>query len=194
MSAGEDFWSFSMRVYGNADVPTACLALQNECDLDVNLLLYCCWLGTHGSQLDAAALAQALEFAGPWAEHVVRPLRHARTWMKHDSDARARLPPDVYAELRESIKTIELEAERLQQLALEAIADQPAGLPAGANDAASCASINLLLYASEAGITPDAALHTRLATIVSAATGVAPARAAERLAAAGQSGPRSIDG
>ncbi|NNC63961.1 MAG: DUF2390 domain-containing protein, partial [Gammaproteobacteria bacterium] len=40
MSASEGFWAFSVRVYGKPDVPTACLDLQNDYGLDVNLLLY----------------------------------------------------------------------------------------------------------------------------------------------------------
>lgn len=194
MSASEGFWAFSVRVYRRADVPPACLALQNDYGLDVNLLLYCAWLGTHGAQLDPAALTQALEFAGPWAEHVVRPLRDARTWMKHDSNAIGRLPPDIYTALRESIKTIELESERLQQLALELMTEQPVLLPADTDQATSCASVNLLLYAREAGAVLDTEVRMHLATIVSASTGVEPAQAVERLAAHNLSGGRSTGG
>ena len=120
MSAREEFWTFSVRVYADVAVPPACLTLQNDHGLDVNMLLYCCWLGAHGARLDTDLLERALTFAGPWSAQVVKPLRRARTWMKHDSNARAQLPADVYTDLRESLKTIELEAERLQQLAIEA--------------------------------------------------------------------------
>jgi uncharacterized protein (TIGR02444 family) len=194
MNTGEDFWAFSVRVYSKPDVPPACLALQNDYGLDVNLLLYCCWLGTHGAQLEVAALAQALAFADPWSEHVVRPLRHARTWMKHDSDARGRLPSEDYTGLRESIKTIELEAERLQQLTLEAMMPDSVRKPAGTDEAVNCVSNNLLLYASEAGITLDAELRSQLATIISASTGGEPAQAVHCLTAGDRSGAGSTDG
>jgi uncharacterized protein (TIGR02444 family) len=194
MSTGEGFWAFSIRIYGKADVPSACLALQNEYGLDVNLLLYCCWLGTHGAQLDSAALAQALELTGPWAEHVVRPLRHARTWMKHGSDARGQLPPDVYAELRESIKTIELQAERLEQLTLEAITAHSILRAVSKDEAARCTSANLLLYANEAGITLDAEMRVHLATILSAVTDTEHAHFAEFPGAHGKESTMSNDG
>ena len=194
MSTGEGFWAFSIRIYGKPDVPSACLALQNEYGLDVNLLLYCCWLGTHGAQLDSAALARALELAGPWAEHVVRPLRHARTWMKHDSDARGQLPPDVYAELRESIKTIELEAERLEQLTLEAITTHSILRSVSKDEAASCTSTNLLLYTSEAGITLDAEMRVHLATILTAVTDTEHAQLAEYPGAHRKESTMSDDG
>ena len=41
-------WRFSLTVYGRAGVPAACLALQDEGGRDVNLLLYCCWVGASG--------------------------------------------------------------------------------------------------------------------------------------------------
>jgi uncharacterized protein (TIGR02444 family) len=171
MSASEGFWAFSVRIYGKPDVPPACLDLQNDYGLDVNLLLYCCWLGTHGVKLDTATLERALAFTNPWAEHVVRPLRQARTWMKRDGSARGQLPPDAYTELRESIKAIELEAERLQQLALELMTNPPTPGPTVENEAASCANVNLELYVSEAGLTPDADIRMHLAKIINASTG-----------------------
>ena len=42
------FWEFSLRVYGNGGVPTACLALQERHAIDVNLLLFCAWIGESG--------------------------------------------------------------------------------------------------------------------------------------------------
>ncbi len=193
MSAGEDFWPFSLRVYGKPGVPPACLALQNDHSLDVNLLLYCSWLGVHGVELDAATLARVLAFATPWSEHVVRPLRQARTWMKQADDARKQLPPDAYAELRESIKTIELAAERLQQLGLEAMTLRSVSTSVRAGEAASCAGGNLMLYASEADVTLDTDSRMHLVTIISAATGVEPAQALEHLADGSGSGTQATN-
>lgn len=177
MSASAKFWRFSLCVYGDPAVPPACLALQNAHGLDVNLLLYCCWLGTNGVQLDNQAIERLIEFSEPWAQHIVRPLRHARTWMKHDGNAREQLPAGIYAELRDSIKKIELESERLEQLALEAMTEQQAFRSVGTADAQRCARANLLVYASETG----AALDTQ-GLVQLAALETASARALERLA------------
>lgn len=184
MNPDQGFWAFSLRVYARPAVPAACLALQDAHGLDVNLLLYCCWLGTRGTGLDSAALAAAMEFTGPWTERVVRPLRDARTWMKRDNDARARLAPDVYTKLRESIKAVELEAERLEQLALEGMAAEPAQEPPAPEAAASCATENVLGYLRLAGVALDADVADRLATIVGAATGIEAAQLTDRLHAA----------
>ena len=39
------FWDFSLEIYAKPGVAQACLALQDECGADVNLLLFCCWAG-----------------------------------------------------------------------------------------------------------------------------------------------------
>lgn len=188
MSTREDFWAFSVRVYADADVPPACLTLQNDHGLDVNMLLYCCWLATHGAQLDTDVLERALTFAEPWSAQVVKPLRRARTWMKRDSSARAQLPADVYADLRESIKTIELEAERLQQIALEALTPPPAHDPVSDAEALSLMSDNLLRYVKRAKVTPDPGVRAQLTALISASTGIEAARAERALASQSVSG------
>jgi hypothetical protein len=114
--------------------------------------------------------------------------------MKRDGGARGQLPPDAYTELRESIKAIELEAERLQQLALELMTEPPTPKPTVENEAGSCASVNLELYLSEAGLTPDADMRMHLAKIINASTDIGPAQDAAQLAAVSRSGERSTDG
>ena len=42
------FWRFSLHTYRLPGIEAACLALQDRCGTDTNLLLYCCWLGTSG--------------------------------------------------------------------------------------------------------------------------------------------------
>ncbi len=41
----ESLWDFSVRTYRGEWVSAACLALQDERGVDVNMLLYCCWHG-----------------------------------------------------------------------------------------------------------------------------------------------------
>ena len=42
------FWDFSLRVHGADGVAGACLDLQDAHQLDVNIVLYCCWIGATG--------------------------------------------------------------------------------------------------------------------------------------------------
>ncbi len=50
-SAGSPFWRFSLATYRKPGVATACLALQDECGVDVNLMLFLLWLAANGRQL-----------------------------------------------------------------------------------------------------------------------------------------------
>ena len=52
---GSPFWRFSLATYRKPGVADACLALQDGCGVDVNVLLFVTWLGTQGRRLDADA-------------------------------------------------------------------------------------------------------------------------------------------
>ncbi len=125
MSPAGSFWSFSLQIYGMPGVEAACLDLQDRFGADVNLALYCLWIGR---ALTPEALELALETASP-VQSYIQPLR----------EMRRSLPKD--ATVREAVKKAELAAEKLEQDALEALGE--AGLP----DAAA-ALANLRLYAA----------------------------------------------
>lgn len=118
------FWTYSLEIYGRPGVERACLELQRRHDLDVNLLLLCCWLGARGITLDRPALSRARAAATTWQREVVRPLRAIRVRLK-DRLARTEpgsVPeawPDLAARLRAQILALELDGEHLEQLALE---------------------------------------------------------------------------
>ena len=121
MEQQQDFWNFSVATYGKAGVAEACLHLQEELGIDVNVLLYCCWYGCTRGTLDRSAMERILSIAEPWAENVVRPLRAARTWMKAVGCDQPFLPGDECMALREEIKRAELKAEHLQENRMQAL-------------------------------------------------------------------------
>ena len=45
------FWTFSLRIYGQPGVPPACLTLQDEHGVDVNVLLFALYAASCGRQL-----------------------------------------------------------------------------------------------------------------------------------------------
>jgi len=49
----ERFWDFSVRTYRTEGVPAAGLSLQNDYGADVNMLLYCAWIGATVGPFDA---------------------------------------------------------------------------------------------------------------------------------------------
>ncbi len=77
-AAAEDFWRFSGDFYARPGIATLCLALQDKRNRDVNLLLFCLWLGKRGQKLDAALLATIAARASPWRRTILQSLRKAR--------------------------------------------------------------------------------------------------------------------
>jgi uncharacterized protein (TIGR02444 family) len=115
----QNFWEFSLELYDREGVATACLALQKEYQLDVNLLLFCYWHGSNFGVIDTELLRQVRDFSAEWRRHVVKPLRDARSWMKLSADN-----DEQFQLLRAGIKTKELAAEKYQQERLASIASK----------------------------------------------------------------------
>jgi uncharacterized protein (TIGR02444 family) len=142
-SSGSAFWRFSLRFYRRDGVADACIALQDEAGVDVNLLLFLLWCATERRRLSAADVATLDRLCAPWRAVAVIPLRTVRRTLK--------TPPPLVepgsAELfRTRIKAAELEAERLQQ---EALFGRFAAAPFGAEapSASAAAQANLAAYA-----------------------------------------------
>ncbi len=172
----ESLWNSSVRLYRLPQVSETCLRLQNEHQLDVNLLLFAHWYGRHHGALAPEQLDELLAFTRPWASEVVRPLRHARSWMKQAlaNESSAVLPPQPCAQLRERIKAVELQSEQLQQQIMESLCerwltrqpDQPARtLTAQQEDIAA----NLRAVAEASAVTLTPALVALLDTLQQAA-------------------------
>jgi uncharacterized protein (TIGR02444 family) len=144
----EPFWDYSLDLYRRPGVEDACLELQRRHGLDVNVLLLCCWLGARGVALDRAALERAELAVRAWQVEVVRPLRAVRQRLKaklEDPDPVSVHEgwPDLAQALRRRALALEIDAERLEQLAL---ARSTAGLPQGAAPGLSLAVHHLQLY------------------------------------------------
>ncbi len=151
------FWDFSCAVYGRPGVAEACLALQDRCGLDVNILLFCCWAGARGQALGAAELGGRIDAVRPWQDQVVKPLRAARRWLKTQQT----VPNESAEALRQAIKARELEAERLEQVILAE------GAPIGEGQGTPVlAAAHLGAYASALGLAPTAEDQADLATLL----------------------------
>ena len=111
------FWVFSLRFYGDPAVQEACLSLQDRYGGDVNLALYLIYRAAAGDVLSEDAVRALNQDTAGWRDAAVRPLRAIRRALKTEQ-----LLADGTAQeaLRGKIKAIELEAEKLQQLQLEA--------------------------------------------------------------------------
>jgi len=144
------FWRFSLKFYAKEGVAPACLALQDEGGADVNLLLFLLFLAEGHFLVSAADIARLDAAIAPWREETVNPLRRLRRRLKEDVGAIATSASENF---RNQIKKVELEAERLQQVALES--KMATMRPAACETRSEAARGNLLAYAAMLGGFPD---------------------------------------
>ena len=107
------FWKFSLKFYSQKPVPSACLTLQDGAGVDVNVMLFALFLASQGRALSTADMRAIDGAVADWRVSAVVSLRTARRFLKE--------PPATFdnpatATLRDRVKAIELEAERLQPI------------------------------------------------------------------------------
>jgi uncharacterized protein (TIGR02444 family) len=167
---GSPFWQFSLRYYRQPGVAEACLALQEEAGVDVNLLLFLLWHATQRRSLSRAEVEALDAKIAPWRTTTVIPLREVRRALKSPPALVAGPTAEAY---RNRIKAVELEAERLQQEAMyDLVRGSPLGAEAASTDAAARA--NVTAYESVARPFPKAAVATLLAALAAQGGDSAP--------------------
>jgi uncharacterized protein (TIGR02444 family) len=119
---GSPFWRFSLQFYRQPAVADACIALQEEAGVDVNLLLFLLWHAAQQRAFSPSEIAAIEARIGPWREATVVPLRAVRRALKSPP---ALVAPATAEAFRTRIKAVELEAERLQQEAMYELAHDP---------------------------------------------------------------------
>ena len=119
-SRGSPFWRFSLSFYRVPNVADACIRLQDEAGVDVNVLFYLLWHAALERKLSRADVAAIEDRIGPWREQVVVPLRNVRRALRTPPAAIDKGTAEAY---RTKLKGLELEAERLQQEALYDMAE-----------------------------------------------------------------------
>jgi uncharacterized protein (TIGR02444 family) len=117
MTAPPGFWPFSKAIYAQQGVKDACLELQ-AAGLDVNVTLFVVWTVVTGRD-PGPVMADVLTRSVAWRSSIVQPLRDARDGLKPAPEF---IDAEAAAGLRKAILKAELEAERLQQAALEPLA------------------------------------------------------------------------
>jgi uncharacterized protein (TIGR02444 family) len=118
--AAAGLWEFSLDFYARPGVSAALIELQDRAGLNVNLILFALWHGLSGrGRLNDERLAVADQAVRAIQADIVMPLRALRR--------RFRTNPDVDIQrLREAIKALELDAEKIAQARLAGCAVPPA--------------------------------------------------------------------
>jgi uncharacterized protein (TIGR02444 family) len=135
-SQGSPFWRFSLQFYRLPKVADACIALQEEAGVDVNLLLFLLWHARQRRRLSKADVAALEAKIAAWRDVTVIPLRGVRRALKSPP---ALVEASTAEAFRNRIKAVELEAERLQQEAMYALA--PLGAEAGDPNQAAAGNV-----------------------------------------------------
>lgn len=148
--------AFSGWLYAGDAVPAACLQLQDELGLDVNLLLWCLYAGARGTTLTPEMIAAADAACAPWRAHVVRPLREVRRWLKTAG-------PKAEA-LRKQVLAQEIDSEWYQQDLIDAAVTLDC-LPASSWVGAS----NLAAYLRWSAVTPSVSATEAVRTLLASA-------------------------
>ena len=158
------FWDFSLRVYGSEGVPEACLVLQERHGIDVNVLLYCCWLGASGrGTLDDGEIAAVRGAVEHWHRDVVRAVRAVRQRLKGGFGG---APVDLSEPIRRRIAKIEVDLEHVEQLMLAGSVVRDADESLGDAARLDHALDNAGAYFRAEGVAPDAADASQTAIIV----------------------------
>ncbi|MFO0995522.1 MAG: TIGR02444 family protein [Alphaproteobacteria bacterium] len=161
------FWDFTLAIYGREGVSPAVIALQDKHGLDVDILLFCCWTGSTGrGALGAAEIARAKTVADPWQSQVVNALRTIRRRIKDGFEGTPTGLPDA---LRKQILSQEIDAERLEQIMLEATVTVAPDVARAAEARAANAAASLAVYLKACGVKPGEEDLGHLSTLVGAA-------------------------
>lgn len=161
------FWDHSLQVYGGEGVSAACIALQDRHGLDVNLILYCLWIGQDGGGvLEEADFDRLIAASGGWNADVICRLRAARLAIKAGFED---LPGELRDSFRKRILQIEIDGERAEQLLLGPLLDRPRDTARDAEGRARDAAANLRAYLSHRSVRPADEDIASLVVILAAA-------------------------
>lgn len=174
------FWDYSLQVYSRDGVGAACLHLQEHHGIDVNIMLFCLWLGETGrGVMNSAECAAMTAAVGKWHSEVVKRLRAVRRILKGGFPD---VPHDLSENLRGEVQLAEIDSEHLQQLILASSVDR--AVTAGAltvEDRAGAATANFELYLDTLGVKFEPADTVHFAHILGQAfPGLTPEHALDR--------------
>lgn len=186
-------WDYSVRVYGRPGVTDACIALQDDYGLDVNVLLLCLWSGQEGpGPLDRRALDLAMSAVWQWQRDVVRPLRSLRRLLTRNGPPAG---PEQRQRVRQLVAEAELASEAVEQDLLAAALVpaepglEPGGTAGGGQPAAAetrsqvrWAGANLVRYLERAGVAASPSARAHLVALLASAAGCDPGEAEASLA------------
>jgi uncharacterized protein (TIGR02444 family) len=118
----EALWPYALEVYGRPGVEPLLLALQDVHGQCAPYLLWSLWMAASGRAADDAALRSGAALARAWQDAAIAPLRRLRRDLKASP---APGPKPARERLRQGVKKLELDAERMLLRMLEEASPEP---------------------------------------------------------------------
>ena len=110
------FWDFTIETHRKEGVHEACLVLQRDFDLDVNVIFFCCWAGAAGAEtFSQDQIEKIISTTSRWQEEIVRPIWRTRWRIKNGFDNYSFA---LVESLRKELVMSEVNAEHIEQLEL----------------------------------------------------------------------------
>jgi len=171
-SAGEDpFWRWSCSVYARTGVAEALIALQDDYGLNVNIALWCAWRAATGSAPAREEIAAAKTALAAFNREATQRLRRARRALKTMTATETATDADgrLFDGLRQSVKALELEAERVEQAILRR--QDPAGAPSSPAQETADARADAMRALTDYADLADASADQRRDDLIAGAIG-----------------------
>lgn len=121
-----DLWAWALRVYADDGISQSLLEFQDRFDLNINIILWCCWCALHDKILQRVEILNAVKMDREWSTHVTVPLRLARRNCRafdraRQSEGNGNRGSEDLQSFYEAIKAVELQSERHELESLQAI-------------------------------------------------------------------------
>ena len=117
VESARPLWDYAVEIYNRPGMSDLCLMFQDECGLDICVILFISWCSKQGILIEENLLTQVDQSVSVWNRDVVTPLRGIRRELNLDSKG---ITQKTVPDFREHLKALELEAEHLE---LNALAD-----------------------------------------------------------------------
>ncbi|MCP4327727.1 MAG: TIGR02444 family protein [Alphaproteobacteria bacterium] len=160
-----EFWDFSLAVYGHDGVAEACLGFQDNYGVDVNLLLFCAWMGASGrGHVGGPDLYELSDMVEDWHHSVVRYLRTLRTDLR---DGHEPFPDILVESVRRRLQKVEIDTEHAEQVVLASWADDRPPHEVSTEQALIDADSNMMVYLGALTPRPSTGDHENVEIILS---------------------------
>lgn len=121
--AAGSLWAYALDIYGRPGAEARFLALQDAHGQSVCFLIWSLWMAAEARAADASTLAAGAALARSWEAAAVAPLRAVRRDLKTSSAGAARRRE----RLRDAVRQLELQAERMLLEMLQDASPAPGG-------------------------------------------------------------------